>query len=238
MRPSLQGAFFAAALGAATVVGFACGSGETEDGGFEELGSGGGVTGASSSSTSAASSSDASTGSTTSATSTSASTTGSTTAASTSASTTSSGQSCDDPGPEPNETEATATDVPDLDDSDPSPYPHIDGVLDGPNDVDWYTYVGTDALGASVDPARNFTVVGGARICKFADCLSGTTTVVCAGGAQAVDSPSGFHGCCGSGSISMSDVDCSGTIDDDAVMYIRVDQAVDACVTYSVDYHY
>jgi hypothetical protein len=232
MRRSLLRVLWALALGSATAVGFACGGGETTEPGFEELGAGGGATGASSST------SATSTSATTAASSTSASSTSATTGTSTSASSTSSGQACDDPGPEPNDTEATAVAVPDLDDADPSPYPHFEGVLDGPNDVDWFTYVGTDAFGAAVDPARNLTVVGGARICKFAACISGSTTVVCSGGAQDATSPSDLPGCCGSGSIALSDVDCSGTVDDDAVMYIRLDQAVDACVGYAVDYHY
>lgn len=216
--------------GAAVVTGFACASSETVDPGFEELGSGGDASSSSSSTSNNVTSTSAS--ATTSATSSTSATTSATTTS------TSSGPQCNDPGPEPNETEGSATSLPAMDDCDPSPYPSFGGILADSDDVDWFKYAATDASFCSVDPLRNFTIVGGARLCKFAKCDSGTTEVTCAGSATAMDSPAGYHGCCDSGSVSMSDVNCTGTLSDDTTIYIRVDQGLEDCLSYTVDYHY
>ncbi len=217
--------------GALVVAGFACASSETVDPGFEELGSGGDASSSSSTTSTSVASTSASTSG---ATSTSATTT-STSATTTS---TSSGPQCNDPGPEPNETEAAATSLPAMDDCDPDPYPSFGGILADGDDVDWFKYKASDASFCSVDPLRNFTVVGGARLCKFAKCDSGTTEVTCAGSATADTSPAGYPGCCDSGSVSMSDVNCTGTLSDDTTIYIRVDQGLQDCLSYTIDYHY
>jgi hypothetical protein len=111
------------------------------------------------------------------------------------------------------------------------------GVLAGAADVDWYSYSGTDVSLADVDPTRTFS--GGlARVCKFARCINGgATDVICSGGATAATSPTGASGCCDTNTFDM-EIDCPGTSDDDATVYVRVDQPTSDCVGYSIGYHY
>jgi hypothetical protein len=143
---------------------------------------------------------------------------------------------CNDPGPgEPNDTEATAmflgliTD----DDSDGSSFA---GTLAGPADVDWYTYSGVDTFGYEVDLSRTFTS-GQFRVCQFAQCLTGTTSLTCPSGTTPQSSPAGRPGCCDNASFIITDIDCAG-VDEDTTVFIRIDQPVSACVPYSIVYHY
>lgn len=151
------------------------------------------------------------------------------------------GASCDDVGPgEPNDTEASAVVLGEIDDCDESGS-KTSGVLAGPNDVDWYRYVGDDDIGCVVDPQRDFAIAGGAfaRICKFVECASGATdasSVQCPDGTAKETSPSGRPGCCDAKPFAI-DVDCSG-LSDDATIYLRVDEANADCVAYELGYHY
>jgi hypothetical protein len=87
-----------------------------------------------------------------------------------------------------------------------------------------------------VDPTRGITVVGSARLCKFIQCVSGTASNTCPAGTTAETSPDGLPGCCGTDDFQM-DTDCSG-IDDDATVFIRLDQATDSCAKYTLTFHY
>lgn len=147
------------------------------------------------------------------------------------------GAPCDDQGAgEPNETEATAAFLETITDDDDTGGT-LSGTLIGPGDIDWYWYSGVDIALYSVNPTRTFSD-GLGRVCKFAQCASGgATEVTCLDGATTAQSPTGRPGCCDIGTFGM-EIDCPGTSDDDATVYIRVDQSSSDCVAYSIDYHY
>lgn len=202
-------------------------------------GTGGAITGAggagSTSSTTQSSSSASSSSTSTSSTSTSTSTSSTSTSSS-------SGATCvnSDPG-EPNDSEGAAYDFGTIgcDDDDPG---MIYGVLAGPDDEDWYTYIGLDENSCLVNPTHGLTVLAGtARVCAFFACTGGSGTDVggCPSGTTDAKSPAGRPGCCGSGEFTV-DLNCTGTIDDEAAVYLRVDdpthQAV--CTEYAVSFHY
>ena len=146
------------------------------------------------------------------------------------------GACADDPG-EDNDTEATATDLGMIEDCDDDGS-MVTGVLDGNEDVDWFRYDGDDVALCNVNPARTISADGGLRLCKFAECADGETDVDCDEGTTQTNSPDGRVGCCSDGSFDMPDVNCTGTIDDDATVFIRVDQAEAMCVAYTLSYHY
>jgi hypothetical protein len=142
------------------------------------------------------------------------------------------GASCDDPN-EPDEDETTARYLGAIDDCNGSGAT-VTGVLDGKTDVDWLRFYGSDTFGCVVDPVGTSSIK--ARVCLFADCPS--AQVSCSGSAPA-SSPAGRPGCCApqGGQISLS-LGCNG-IDDSATIYIRVDTPTqNACLPYSLDYHY
>ncbi|MEJ7728413.1 MAG: hypothetical protein WKG00_04280 [Polyangiaceae bacterium] len=146
------------------------------------------------------------------------------------------GDTCLDEGPgEPNETEATAFDLGDIEDCD-SAGDQVSAVLDGPDDVDWYRYDGDDTFGCSVDPNRGITVNGSVRLCKFVDCVSGTAEFDCPEGSVTATSPGGHPGCCSNNGFGI-DPNCSG-IDDDSTVYIRIDEPTLPCAEYTVTYQY
>lgn len=146
-----------------------------------------------------------------------------------------------DPG-EPNDSEDTAYSFGDTGCSDSDPG-MIYGILDGPDDVDWFTYVGMDDTTCLVNPTQGVTVVGAgsARLCAYFECTggSGTDPGTCPSGTIADTSPDGRPGCCGHGDFTV-DLNCTGTIDDSSAVYLRVDdpthQAV--CLAYTVSFHY
>ena len=210
----------------------ACAEGEPVESGFVDLTSGAG----------GASSATASASSTTAATTSAASTTSSGTghggsAATSTTATTSTGPSCDDTGiGEPNDSESKAFTLAAIDDCDGSGS-SLQGVIAGPDDADWYKYSGDDTSFCSVDATRDLTSTDSLRICKFAQCVSGTATPDCPLGTAADTSPDGRPGCCSLQGFSMG-VDCSG-IDDDATIFVRIDSIDGAdCASYSLDYHY
>jgi hypothetical protein len=134
---------------------------------------------------------------------------------------------------EPNDDEPSATDLGMIDDCNPTGL-SVDGKV-GPGELDWYRFAGDDSGACVVDPARVLTADGPVRLCKFAECTNGAATVTCQDGSTAATSPDAREGCCHDTGFSM-DVDCPG-MDDDAAIYLRVDQAA-ACVTYSLTVHY
>jgi hypothetical protein len=126
-----------------------------------------------------------------------------------------------------------------IDDCDPSGS-SFGGVLDGPDDVDWYKYVGADTLGCSVDATRALSASGSVRLCKFAQCSNGNeATIVCPAGATGAISPDGRPGCCSLTGFDMAP-GCASfpSTDDSSLVYIRLDQPEGDCVSYTVDYHF
>ena len=183
------------------------------------------------------SSSTSTTSASTSASTTSAS---STSASTTTASSTSSGPPpCDDTGPsEPgNDTRAGAHSLGTINDDDDSG-DSFAGVVASMSDPDWYQYEANDSFYV-VDATRS-SVAPGLRICKYIQCKSGNTTFNCPSNSSP-DTVDGIAGCCwtGNAEVAVVDIDCSGTIDEDTTVYIRVDAptAVD-CLPYSVAFHY
>lgn len=139
---------------------------------------------------------------------------------------------CHDSGVEPNDSEATATDLGAIEDCD-SQVLDVSGVLDG-DDIDWYKYSGSDVFGCLVDPTRVINGDGQLLLCKFADCPGAVVT--CTSGTPAV-SPGGLDGCCGQSSVQIG-VDCDGW-SDDATIYLAVDKPSSfSCVSYSINMHY
>ncbi len=147
--------------------------------------------------------------------------------------------SCNDPGPEPNDSEAAATTRPEINDCDGSGS-SVTGMIAGSGDADWFKFQGDDDIGCSVNPyAFSNAVNVGARVCAFADCGGTTEFKSCKQGA-ADFSPSGRPGCCTtSGSAVELEINCPGTTEDSAMIYIRIDQPnANACIPYTLDYHY
>lgn len=219
---------------------FGCANGAPVPG-YENLGGegqGGDGSGAGTSATTSngsTTSSSSTTSNSTSSTSTSSTSTSSTT--STTASTGTGGLMCNDTGVEPNESESTAVDLGTISDAD-GDGDTFAGLLEGQSDKDWYKYKGTDNFGSVVDATRTVSSSDVIRICKFAQCVSGTTEVTCPSSATDATSPDGRPGCCSDHGFTFGDLNCTGTSSDDAEIYIRLDTQVHDCVTYSVDYHY
>lgn len=114
------------------------------------------------------------------------------------------------------------------------------GVLTGPDDVDWFRYDGSDEFFDSVDPFRTIVSSAPVRFCKFADCPNDEVDFPCQEQAVATTSPDGRAGCCADSLIHVPDALCgSSSINDDSMaIWVRIDQAEDACVTYAFDYHF
>lgn len=221
------------ALGLSALVPLACSAAETSG---SERGSGSSGAGAAGSASSSATQSASSAEASASASSAEAATTATTTGASSSAASTGSGPSCDDSGPnEPNDSELGAHWLGNLDDCDGTGG-MVAGIIASDADADWYEYTGDDSV-CSVDPTRVLTANVPLRLCKYAECLSGTTTVTCPLGTTDDTSPDGRAGCCATEGFSMA-IECS-TFDDNAEIFIRVDSAGQAdCTVYSLDYHF
>jgi hypothetical protein len=136
---------------------------------------------------------------------------------------------------EPNASEILATPLGIIDDCDSSGS-SVHGVSSGTGDVDWMVFHGTDTFGCSVDPTLSINATG-VRLCAFALCDDGTTTIQNCNGATAATSPAGTHGCCTNTKNLSVQINCSGT-NDSAAIYVRVDQTQNQCVAYDVAYHY
>ncbi len=144
---------------------------------------------------------------------------------------------------EPNESEVSAfrLKVDAIDDCDGSG-DSVSGVIAGPDDVDWFYYEGDDGIGCIVDPTRAVVQsVSGLRLCVFIECLSGTAEFSCPAPSTSATSPEGRPGCCHSADFDITDLNCTGSLDEHAFVYIRLDQpggAWDTCNAYTLDYHY
>jgi hypothetical protein len=138
---------------------------------------------------------------------------------------------------EPNESEVIASPRPQIDDCDGSGKSFA-ATSSGTGDIDWTRFRGKDVNLCTVDPTVKINVAG-LRLCAFAVCTDGVTTVQsCDNGAMDV-SPAKSKGCCTTGTAAMTmHMNCSG-LNDDADIYIRVDQpTTNTCIPYQVDYHY
>jgi len=137
------------------------------------------------------------------------------------------------PGTEPNDLETNAKHLGTVGDCDFGSSDTLSDKLDGNQDVDFFTFFGTDGT-CVVDPT--VSTAAPVRLCLFADCPN--LVLTCSQGTAAT-SPNGRQGCCvDSGGTVKPSIDCKG-ISDDATMYIRVDKgSLNQCIAYDVDYHY
>jgi hypothetical protein len=139
---------------------------------------------------------------------------------------------------EPNDTEILATQLGTIDDCDSSGST-TQGVSSGTGDIDWMVFHGVDTFGCSVDPTVQIDAAG-LRMCAFALCNDGTTTIQSCGIGTPAVSPAGTHGCCTTSLQTLTlQIACSAGTDDSAAIFIRVDQPnQNQCVSYDVSYHY
>lgn len=146
---------------------------------------------------------------------------------------------CEEDVFEPNDDEAAASDLGEINDNDGN-----GGVLSASlhhaGDVDWFRYYGNDDITGNVDPTRELVASGALRLCKFLECDNGLaeTEFECPAGTQYALSTMARPGCCSSDGFALADLNCNGVTEDNATVYIRLDQPEPACVTYSVSYHY
>lgn len=146
-----------------------------------------------------------------------------------------------DPG-EPNDTEAIAYDfgMNGCSDSDPGMFY---GVLDGPNDVDWFRYEGSDDLSCIVNPTQGATVTGNGsvRVCAYLECNKGLdkTDVTCPNGTTSDTSAAGRPGCCGASEFTI-DLSCGTLASKDALVLVRIDDPTHGaiCTSYDVSFHF
>lgn len=146
------------------------------------------------------------------------------------------GPGCSPDDNESNDTEQSATALGQITDCDRSGA-MVSGTLDDSSDVDWYRFSGSDEFLCVVDPTRVLSSDGGLRLCKFVECTGAATDLLCPLGTSPETSPEGRVGCCSSAGFSLPTLDCPSE-DDDATVYLRIDQAAGDCVDYSVAYHY
>ncbi len=161
------------------------------------------------------------------------------------------GNACNDPGPEPNPSEALASpacgttpcDVSDCDNDGSAafggPHASAEGVV-GPEDVDFLSFHGQDKLGLCTVNAVATSKDTGFRLCAFVACdKSATNFKGCVQGTVAT-SPNALPGCCTTapGTVEINH-DCTSSVtdDDSATIFVRLDQAT-ACTPYTVDYHF
>ncbi len=140
---------------------------------------------------------------------------------------------CPDPIDEPNETEAAAITLGDVEVCQTK---KVNAISAFDSDTDWYRFEGRDKFLGACEPAPSASVdAPDLRICVFAQCKSGSTSVVCEEGLAAT-SPSGRQGCCATGGAVTLQPSCSGSTQD-ASVFMRVDQPVNSvCVGYQVEY--
>ena len=145
------------------------------------------------------------------------------------------GEACPPDPNEPSDAMAQANDLGEIEDCDGDGQA-VSGMLDGPDDVDWIRYAGNDVAFCSVNPDRSLQFDAPLRLCKFAECQGDSTEVMCPDGTESAHLPNGMPGCCSDHGFEMW-INCPG-LDDDADIFLRLDQAEAACVGYTLAFHY
>jgi hypothetical protein len=147
---------------------------------------------------------------------------------------------CDADANEPNDFRDEATPLGSISDDDTETL-EFAGVLEGPDDADWFSYTGSDNLGDTVDPARTLTVPSGTlQMCKFFQCNVGEAQVVCPAGTQGVTEGI-LHGCCAPSAFAFDSdgIECiGGAFDTGGTVWIVLRAATEACVPYSGVAHF
>jgi hypothetical protein len=136
---------------------------------------------------------------------------------------------------DPGSSENTARALADTSDSQNAPVV-VNGVLNGPVDVDFYKINVADTSFHLLQPDTQLKT-SGVEMCVFVKCPSGSTSsVTCNGGGVAKKSDIGTDGCCASGpSAATPTWNCSG-VNDSATLFFRIKQTANKCSPYSFSY--
>lgn len=142
---------------------------------------------------------------------------------------------------EPNNNENEAKMLPNITDAD-GPGEHVESILAGELDVDWFAYMGTDVALAYVDPSSGIDADMEVRLCLFAECLNGPTKPFTCLDSVYDESPElTLPGCCNVGGSTFVSIDlyCDAGGDESAYIFMRVDQGnANICVPYEITYHF
>jgi hypothetical protein len=144
---------------------------------------------------------------------------------------------CDDPGPEPNDTDGTPTLIEDSLLCSPVESSTQSGVLAGAVDVDFYTFPNaSDVCAGPTKPTLNVDVAStDMRFCIFPLCERGVTPDIleCEPLSDSAVSDSGTPGCCALGGASVVlHLECVVNLGTTVTLIVRVDQTTDACSSY------
>ena len=137
------------------------------------------------------------------------------------------------------DSESSAVDLGTLGDGDPGTLPTVSGVMES-TDEDWFSFEGEDDIVGTLNPWFSLGASLDIQICAYFHCVSGGTDVTCSTGAFTHTSSAGRPGCCTvSGAFELlPDLDCTGTSDDSATVYIRLSSSSAECVPYELTYRY
>jgi hypothetical protein len=146
---------------------------------------------------------------------------------------------CADEADEPNDTPEDAVDLGTHEDG--APPMNVVSQLDGPLDVDWFTYRCTDTAIPVLDPMLVIDQTTEIRVCMFLDCVIGGNPLFdCPDGTTAEMAPFGFlPGCCvtDGSTIDLTDYNCPDSSDDSVDVWVRVDMGdTMVCEPYSLTY--
>lgn len=108
-----------------------------------------------------------------------------------------------------------------------------------PGDVDWFTFATQDKTLCSVNPSFDVTSSENVHLCVYFECENGSgADVTCPDGADADTSGEGRPGCCSSTSPLEPDLNCKGTMDEAAQVWIEVTwPGNSSCKDYEIAYH-
>ena len=148
------------------------------------------------------------------------------------------GTSCEQLDFGQNDTEDTAFELQPITDCDDE-----GGTLEGtlaPGDVDWFTFITQDKTLCSVNPSVDVTSAENVHLCIYFECEGGSgADVACPAGSDADTSGEGRPGCCSSSSPIEPDLNCKGTLNDAARVWIEVTWPGNSnCKDYAIAYHY
>jgi hypothetical protein len=138
---------------------------------------------------------------------------------------------------DPGASEALADVLPPTDDSQNSPL-SVNGILNGPLDVDVYKLVVTDTSFHTLTPALEIAT-GATQMCVFVKCQTGTTNFKKCTDGNSATSATSEPGCCTTGPGKANpDWSCGGITqtDDSATLYFVVKPTGNTCLPYSFSY--
>lgn len=144
---------------------------------------------------------------------------------------------CEDrPDEEPNDDEASAVEIGDV---QCGTLHERQGAVDN-TDVDWWTYHGIDD--GTCDEATIVIVNADEPldVCVYFECDMGNAQVVCSAASSSALSPDGRPGCCGTGSAQYTTTTCLGAAaSDSGTIYMSVAGPEDPmCLPYDIAYRF